>query len=417
MRIEPREYQINVYKNSTDKNTLIVIPTGLGKTIIAAMIIEKYFQAGKKSIFMAPTKPLVMQHFETLKSVLDINDKMIKAFTGEMDNMDREVDWVTGKIFVSTPQVVYNDFKSGIIDIANFDLLIFDEAHRSIGNYAYTDIAREFLQYKKKLIIGLTASPGGNNDKFEEVIKNLGIENVIIKSENDEDVKKYVKDIDIKVIKIPEPQYVASIKKYITDIKDKISDYLNKNGIRSGKSRKDLAGALQDLIDRAKENRSLFSFVRYVTAAIRIDYVLEYLETQGIEIAYNYLREMENSEDSGIKRAMGVLKSNTEYPEMISAFEKAITANEENPKMRKVLEICEEKLSSTDRIIIFTHYRKTSDLLLNYLTKRSEKIRGIRFIGQADKLSDPGLSQDNQRQIIDDFKAGKYNVLIATSIA
>ncbi len=417
MNIEPREYQINVYKNSINRNTLIVLPTGLGKTVIAAMIIEDFLKSGKKSIFMAPTKPLIMQHYETLKSVLSLDDKTIKAFTGEMDSQDRELDWVTGKVFVSTPQVVFNDYRSGIIDIANFDLLVFDEAHRAIGNYAYVDIAREFLQYKRKLIIGLTASPGGNNEKFEEITKNLGIENVIIKSEKDEDVKKYVKDIDIRVIKIPEPQYVETIKKYIMDIERKISEYLNQNGIRTGRSRKEMAQALQNLIQNAKENRSLFSFVRYVTAAIRIDYVLEYLETQGLEIAFDYLMEMEGSEDSGVRRAMSVLRSYQEYGEMKSAFEKASGMGLENPKMKKILDICEQKLSSTDRIIVFTHFRKTSDILLNYLSKRSDKIRAVRFIGQSDRLSDPGLSQEDQRKIIEDFKAGKYNVLIATSIA
>ncbi|BAB60659.1 translation initiation factor eIF4A [Thermoplasma volcanium GSS1] len=416
VNIEPREYQINVYKNSIDKNTLIVMPTGLGKTLIAAMLIEKFFKENKKSIFLAPTKPLVLQHMATLVKVLGLNNNEICAFTGEVDSQERELRWVTGKIFVSTPQVVLNDMKSGIIDITRFDLIVFDEAHRAVGNYAYVDIASEFLEYKKKLIIGLTASPGGEKGRFQEIVKNLGIENVVVKTEKDEDVRKYIKSIEMHLIKLKEPDQCGAIKDLLKSALDSVLKPLKDQGIKVGRTRKDMAESIQNLINRAKEDRSLFPLVRHLTAAIRIDYIIEYIETQGLDVAYQYVKDMEESQDQSIKRAYSMMKSLDDFRKAIENM-KNVLPGYRNPKMMKVLEICQEKVIAGERAIVFTHFRATSDMLLAYLKNSSDKIKPVRFIGQADRGTDVGLSQEEQRQIIEQFRNGTYNVLIATSIA
>ncbi|EQD75678.1 Restriction endonuclease, type I, R subunit/Type III, Res subunit, partial [mine drainage metagenome] len=60
--VEPRQYQLNIAKESIGKNSLVVLPTGLGKTIIAAMLASKAMENGRKVILVAPTRPLVDQH-------------------------------------------------------------------------------------------------------------------------------------------------------------------------------------------------------------------------------------------------------------------------------------------------------------------------------------------------------------------
>ena len=61
-----RQYQCNIAKNALTWNTLVVLPTGLGKTLIAAVVMYNYYRwfPTGKIVFMAPTKPLVAQQIE-----------------------------------------------------------------------------------------------------------------------------------------------------------------------------------------------------------------------------------------------------------------------------------------------------------------------------------------------------------------
>lgn len=392
------------------------MPTGLGKTIIAAMFIEKFYGEKKRSLMVAPTKPLVLQHARTIADSTGISENEIGVFTGEIDAEERELIWVTKKIFVSTPQVVFNDMRSGILDITKFDLIIFDEAHRAVGNYAYVDIAQEYLKYKKKLIIGLTASPGSSREKIDEIMANLGISKVIAKTEMDEDVRKYVKTIDVKLIKIREPDGTKEIVNMIDAVMSKLLEPVKSSNFSIGRSRKDLVATMQKVINSAKEDRSLFQLVRRITAAIRLDYLKEYIETQGIDVALHYLEEMEKSQDPGIRRAISMLSSLDEFATLRTKLMLAADGYT-NPKMEKTLSIMESNVHGNARAIVFTHYRITSDLLMDYIQKNGTSLKPVRFIGQADRGSDEGLSQDQQKKIIEDFKNNVYNVLIATSIA
>lgn len=204
--IEPREYQINIFNSAREFNTLVVLPTGLGKTVIAAMLAEYIlFEKNEKVLFLAPTRPLVMQHLETMKRLFSTHNIEISAFTGEIDNEDRILLWTTSRLIISTPQVAENDLRNGLFDISRFGLIVFDEAHRATGNYAYSTIARHFLEARKRLVLGITASPGSDREKLDEITRTLGIERVIIKSEHDQDVEKYIGGIKIEVVKTGAP--------------------------------------------------------------------------------------------------------------------------------------------------------------------------------------------------------------------
>lgn len=421
--VEPREYQINLYKESLKQNTLIVLPTGLGKTIVAAMVIAKVMEdTGGKALFLAPTKPLVGQHYETLKKLLSLSEKEISKFTGEVDNEDRLVKWVSSQVVVSTPQVVSNDLRSGAVDLSRFSIIVFDEAHRATGNYAYVYIASLFLEIKPRLILAITASPGGNREKFEEVRKSLGIEKVLIKDETDSDVKDYVNEIKLNVVKIKLPKAVTDISPYLKALCNQLLNKLRSHKILGGStmSRKMLASKIPDLIERARSGeKAVFSLIPYVSAAIRIDYALEYLESQGIEVAYDYINSILESEEKTLKRTASILRNSDNFEAMMSKMKSYMESERANPKMKAALELSEEILieNPDSRIIIFTHFRKTSDILTDYLTNSSRIIKPIRFVGQASKQDDEGMNQKRQAEILSDFRSGKHNVLVATSVA
>ncbi len=422
-KIEPREYQISLYRDAIERNTLIVLPTGLGKTIIAAMVAENVLkQQGEKVIFLAPTRPLITQHFETMKKLLDLKEDEISKFTGEVDNEDRLLKWVTSKVVISTPQVVLNDMRNGLFNISKFGLIVFDEAHRATGNYAYVDIARNFLDARHRLILGITASPGGDREKLDEINKVLGIEAVRIKTENDPDVQKYMGGIDLKITNLKVPPQIKELSDLLRIVIDKITEKIRAAGIfRPGRfSRSEVAQKIGEVIQRAKNGeKNLFVTVTYMSAAIRIDYLLEYLESQGLEIAYDYVNEILNSEEKSLKKTATIAGKIPEFNSFLVRLKDLTEQNLENPKMRIVLDMCEQQISDNpeSRVIVFTHFRKTSDLLTSYLKEKSALLRPIRFIGQAGKSGDEGLKQKDQDLILQKFRNNIFNVLVATSVA
>lgn len=422
-KIEPRDYQINIFKEAVRENTLVVLPTGMGKTIIAAMVANFILkEKNERVLFLAPTKPLISQHFETFKKLLELDPPAISKFTGEVDNQDRMLDWSTSKVVISTPQVVVNDLRSGMIDFSKYGLVIFDEAHRASGNYAYVDIAREFVQYKKRLILALTASPGSKREKLDEVTENLSIENVIIKTENDEDVQKYVNSVRIEAKILDLPPSVRSTRPLLQEVYSEILSKIRESGVFKNEpiNRRSMASKIPELVRRAKEGENnLFGIIPYLSGAIRVDYAMEYLESQGVEIALDYLNEIMTSQEKTLRRTAAMIKKSPAFEQLMDELQKSVVEDHSNPKLNAILELCKTALSENpnSRIIVFTHFRKTSMILTRFLSEKSTLTKPVRFVGQSSKGEDEGLNQKKQEGIIHGFREGEFNVLVATSVA
>jgi Fanconi anemia group M protein len=199
-RVFYRKYQNNIIRKCKGRNSLVVLPTGLGKTIIGILLIGKTLEKYSKSkvIILAPTRPLVSQHKASCEDFLNIDSNLITSFTGKISPEKRILLFNNSKIIVSTPQVIKNDVERGRYDLKQVSLIIFDEAHRTRGNYAYCFISNEYLNTcQDPLILGLTASPGKSYLRIQELCDSLFIENVIFKTYEDKDVKQYIYDIDM----------------------------------------------------------------------------------------------------------------------------------------------------------------------------------------------------------------------------
>ena len=72
--------------------------------------------------------------------------------------------------------------------------------------------------------------------------------------------------------------------------------------------------------------------------------------------------------------------------------------------------------SPESRVIVFTNYRDTAELVTNSL-KEVPGIKPVKFVGQASNYMDKGLTQKQQVEIIQKFKDGEFNTLVATSVA
>ncbi len=410
--LKPRLYQEKIFHTTTKKNALVIIPTGLGKTLIALMLAVHRLKKfdGSKILFLAPTKPLCKQHHSTFSKNLN-SEKKLAILTGAINPDERKKVWDISDIIFATPQTIANDLINGRIKIENVSLMVFDEAHRAVGDYDYVFLAKDYIKKEKSKILALTASPGSNREYIDNIRKNLYINAVEIRHENSPDVSPYVEKRDIKKIFIDFPENLKELKELFEISLKKRLEILKNEGITNTsdiqKIRKgDLLKLQSETASRARQNGdfNLLKYVSEIAACIKILHCLELLQTQGIKTLSKFFEKLKGQYYK-VKATKGLLNDSNFRQAMKKTFE--LEANGiEHPKFEKLPELIDEN----SKTIVFTNYRNTVNNIINSLEKHS-KIIPIKFIGQR-----KGMSQKEQIKTLEKFKRGNYNVLVSSSI-
>jgi ERCC4-related helicase/ERCC4-type nuclease len=419
--VEKRLFQLDLAATALTASSLIVVPTGLGKTVIALMVLLARMDKGRV-LFLAPTKPLVEQHAVFLQRVLKDRD-IVSMMTGESPPEKRIESWGRCRIVVSTPQVIENDLLSRRIDLKDVSLVIFDEAHRAVGGYAYVYIAdRYHREAKSPLVLGITASPGSQSEKIAEICTNLCIEKIQTRTENDPDVAPFVHDREIEWVKLTVPKELLLIRAAIEELLRRRIDDLNILGISpvridARSSKKELLGLQATFMSSAKSkaDRSTFTAISLMAEILKLHHGVELAETQGPDALARYFQRLEGEalSQSGSKASRRILQD----PGFLQVLDALHSLEVEHPKPAAVKRILQEQIAikPESRIMVFTNYRDTATSLLAFL-KDDSAIRAVRFVGQSSHENDDGLSQKKQAEILQKFRAGDYNVLIATSV-
>ncbi|MBN1677853.1 MAG: DEAD/DEAH box helicase [Candidatus Thermoplasmatota archaeon] len=417
--IEHRDYQVNIAAAAAKESTLVVLPTGMGKTVVALIVIADTLMRGEgRVLFLAPTKPLVEQHSGFLRKHLLGFEPVV--FTGEVPPASRAESWRDSRLVVSTPQVIENDLLEGRISLSDVDLIVFDEAHRAIGDYAYVTVGKWYAQ-KGGLVLGMTASPGYDVGKIAEVCENLGITGVEIRSELDEDVVKYTQDVETEYVAVDVQQGMGRITYLLKQIYEEQLKKLVEQGFLDPKktaTTRDLLEAgsvIRARLNSGTKNIHLFRAASVQAMAMKVNHAIELAETQGKGALQNYLDKLvaEGSEKGGPKASRDLVKD--------ARFQQARTLlygmELDHPKLDKIAPMIKQQLlkKPESRIIVFTHYRDTCELVTQKLAD-IEGVRPARFVGQATKGVDTGLKQKAQKEIIEKFHKGEFNILVATSI-
>ncbi|MBS1266116.1 MAG: 3'-flap repair endonuclease Xpf [Candidatus Woesearchaeota archaeon] len=425
---KPRLYQQTIFATAVEKNTLVVLPTGMGKTniflMLAAQRLKQY--PDSKILLLGPTKPLIDQYYSVFKKNFEINEKDMAIFSGKVKPDDREKLWVESKIVFSTPQAMENDIICSRVNLENVSLIGFDEAHKAVGDYAYVWVAKQYHKLSKfPKIIGMTASPGSDLEKIKEVCKNLRIESIEVRTNKDPDVRQYVKPIEIKWVDVELPKEFLNIKKYLDDcIQSKLLRVAKKGFISKKKIKRlpkrellGLQASLQAKISQGERDYEVMKSISLVAEAMKVQHASILLETQGISPLLDYMNQIKSqSRKTKVKAVINLMRDLNFRSAMIKAeslFEKGI----EHPKLSKLREILDKKLKNNQNIklIIFTQYRDSAVKI----KEEVDTVNGVKshlFTGQQKKRN-TGMSQKKQKQVLEDFKAREYNILIATQIA
>jgi ERCC4-related helicase len=412
--VQSRLYQEAILSTASQKNTLCVLPTGLGKTSIAILLAAHRLERfpGSRVLVMAPTRPLVNQHLRSFSEALNLPPEGFQVLTGVLGPGKRRGAYMKS-VILATPQVIRNDLESGVLSLEGFSLLVIDEAHHSVGEYAYPSIAKAYLeQAEHPRILGLTASPGATREKIEEIRRNVGAEAVEIRTEEDGDTLPYVKETDVEWIEVDLPESFLKIRDYLTRAYGEKAAALRRMGlVRGGRVSKKELLLVQQRLQRelASGKRWGFGAVSVAAEALKLEHAIILLETQGITMLQKYWNKL--GKDGS--RAAAKMLASRDVAHAVHLTNELFEEGSRHPKMGKLCTVVQEEISRDpdSRIIVFANYRDSVREIVSVLS-RIGGARPVEFVGQKE-----GLTQKEQLSRLRDFRDGAYNVLVGTSVS
>lgn len=441
-----RDYQYSIVALGLYHNLLVALPTGLGKTFIAATIMLNWFRWTReaKIVFVAPTKPLVSQQVKACFGIAGIPPSATTMLTGGTPPGVRAEEWSTKRVFFMTPQTIINDLKTGICDPKKIVLLVVDEAHRATGGYAYVEVVKFLTRFNSSFrVLALTATPGASIEAVQEVIDSLSISRVEIRTEESLDIRHYVhpRKVDTALFEDSEEMIM------IMDLFSKsLQPILNKVNIMNAYWSKDpmsltpygcTQARMKWLASNAGKNadwgvkgmvNAIFSLLASLAHGI------ELLKYHGIGPFHRSVRSFRDGgsgqSEKGGKYRKEIIES-IHFQTMMTRIQ--IWDNEPDfvghPKLEYLQSIIlrhfveagdadgeDNVLSKGTRVMIFAHYRDSAEEIAKVLKRNYPMIRPHVFVGQANSKGSDGMDQKTQLSVIKMFQEGTYNTLVATSI-
>jgi Fanconi anemia group M protein len=419
-KIKAYPFQISIAEEALNKDLLVVLPTGLGKTVVAALVVaESLRRDGGKVLFLAPTRPLVVQHARSLASW--ITTLPSATFTGEVSSPHREGKWETAKAVFATPQLVVHDLLEGRYSLSDVSLIVFDEAHHARGKYAYTRISEIYRIQKPKgrRVLALTASPGNPKDLVEK----LHLEGVQSRTREDPDVVGFVQDVSSSTIKVPLERTQLEICELLRSAARVEMAKLQRYGLLRKKklvvtSVKDLVDARKELWARPGSIGLRFQALARIGLAQHFLHSVELIEREGVSPFLSYVETLEKKKD-----AKKLDRTFLQHPSVVEAVSKAkglLTTGgaSSHPKVEELLRLVRETIEEKPgaKILVFAEYRDAVRSIVKVL--RGTGISVQAFVGQAHRSElDPGMAQKKQLAILEAFRAGRFSVLVASRVA
>ncbi|XP_068729595.1 Fanconi anemia group M protein-like [Montipora capricornis] len=469
-----RNYQFDIVKQALFKNTLVTLPTGLGKTFIAAVVMYNFYRwyPQGKVIFMAPTKPLVAQQIEACFSIMGIPQSDTAEMTGNMAPNKRQSLWQSRRVFFLTPQVLQNDLNRGSCRAEEVVLLVADEAHKALGNHAYCQVVREIAGYTRSFrVLALSATPGDDLQAVQQVITNLLISHMELRSEESPDIQPYTHNRLVEKVVVSLGDDIARIKASYLRVLESVVGRLycqqalwqrdpqrvTKFMLLSARDQFRKRMNEQGGLDRNQQSRIEGDFAM----CISLYHAYELLLQHGILSFYNFIKGIMDG-TKGMPRAKTEITKNYEFSQLMDELrgeieppvESSIAGNDSllfsqfsprrralmnvpkpsatfksHPKLMKLKEIVLEhftkfqdmdvanKKGVATRVMIFSQYRDSVNEIAALLAQHKPLVRVMSFIGQQSTgKSSRGLTQKEQLQVVQRFRQGGYNTLVATCV-
>ncbi len=419
-------FQVDMARIGLDEDLLVVLPTGLGKTVIAALLAAEVLRRSEgKVLVLAPTRPLVQQHAEAFGRWLA--PLTFARFTGTVKRPVREGAWEPADVVFATPEIVANDLAGGRYGLDGVGLVVFDEAHHAVGRYAYVPIATRYRAERPLggRVLGLTASPGGKDERIEEVVGVLGVGRIEARAREDEGVREFVQPIEVDLRWVDLPASSQRVRDLLEEASRTAARKLQKMGYLRKKpiaslSVKDLLALRAEVFARPGPMVRKFGPLFHQLVLLHLHHALERLETQGLAPFVQYLERV-GAKEKQSRGDAAFLK----LPEVVEGHRiaaEALATNHEpsHPKLEALQALVHESLDSPSerprRILVFAQYRDTIQTIQTALERDGWTVG--RFVGQATRdPEDPGMNQKEQARVLAGFRSGRFPILVASSVA
>ncbi|XP_007984786.2 Fanconi anemia group M protein isoform X2 [Chlorocebus sabaeus] len=434
-----RDYQLHISRAALFCNTLVCLPTGLGKTFIAAVVMYNFYRwfPSGKVVFMAPTKPLVTQQIEACYQVMGIPQSHMAEMTGSTQAFTRKEIWCSKRVLFLTPQVMVNDLSRGACPAAEIKCLVIDEAHKALGNYAYCQVVRELVKYTNHFrILALSATPGSDIKAVQQVITNLLIGQIELRSEDSPDILAYSYERKVEKLIVPLGEELAAIQKTYIQILESFAHSLIQRNVLM---RRDIPNLTKYQIilarDQFRKNPSP-NIVGIQQGIIEGEFAIcislyhgyELLQQMGLRSLYFFLCGIMDG-TKGMTRSKNELGRNEDFMKLYNHLEcmfahtrgtsadsvSAIQQGDKNkkfvyshPKLKKLEEVViehfrswnaentSEKKRDETRVMIFSSFRDSVQEIAEMLSQHQPIIRVMTFVGHASGKSTKGFTQKEQ---------------------
>ncbi|XP_012371814.1 Fanconi anemia group M protein isoform X2 [Octodon degus] len=454
-----RDYQLHIARTALFCNTLVCLPTGLGKTFIAAVVMYNFYRwfPSGKVVFMAPTKPLVTQQIEACYQVMGIPQAHMAEMTGSTQAFSRKEIWRSKRVLFLTPQVMINDLTRGACPAADIKCLVVDEAHKALGNYAYCQVVRELVKYTNHFrILALSATPGSDIKAVQQVITNLLIGQIELRSEDSPDILPYSHERRVEKLVVPLGEELAAIQKtYIQILEAFASPLIHRNILM----RRDIANLTKYQLILARDQFRKNPPPHVVglqqgvvegefAVCISLYHGYELLQQMGMRSLYVFLSGIMDG-TKGMTRAKNELCRNEDFVKLYSHLEcvfartcstsaaetstvprgdKDTKVFYSHPKLKKLEEVVVEHFKSWNaqntagkkcdetRVMIFSSFRDSVQEIAEMLLRHKPIIRVMTFVGHASGKGMKGFTQKEQLEVVKRFRAGGYNTLVSTCV-
>ncbi|XP_058396627.1 Fanconi anemia group M protein isoform X4 [Diceros bicornis minor] len=452
-----RDYQLHIARAALFRNTLVCLPTGLGKTFVAAVVMYNFYRwfPSGKVVFMAPTKPLVTQQIEACYRVMGIPQSHMAEMTGSTQAFTRKEIWRSKRVLFLTPQVMVNDLSRGACPAAEIKCLVIDEAHRALGNYAYCQVVRELVKYTNHFrILALSATPGSDIKAVQQVITNLLIGQIELRSEDSPDILPYSHERRVEKLVVPLGEELAAIQKaYIQILETFASSLIQRNILK----RKDIPNLTkyQIILARDQFRKNPSPNIVGIQGVIEGEFAVcislyhgyELLQQMGMRSLYFFLCGIMDG-TKGLTRAKNELGRNEDFMKLYGHLEGMFAQTHSasssgvsirkgdkdkkffysHPKLKKLEEVVVEHFKSWNaqntsekkcdetRVMIFSSFRDSVQEIAEMLLQHQPMIRAMTFVGHASGKSMKGFTQKEQLEVVKQFRSGGYNTLVSTCV-
>ena len=451
-RLVPRDYQRELFLSAMRGNTLVYLPTGSGKTLIAAMVMGcmKKLNPGKVMVFLVDRVPLAYQQSEKIKSQL--TGLTVETLVGEMESpqtgsihqrlADNKVD-----VLVLTHQIFLNFLAADNppIRLSDVSVLVLDEAHHCGKKHPCNKIMEHYKTTPnrfKPIVLGLTASPAGEltvertSEKLKKLLENLDCA-IAMPIESDLLLHVNIPNVIYETSDCKNTEQVI-LQQCIEDhikhlINSHLKDVPNRQSFEFPVFSSNFRGALRKLIDSYHSNKKYLRALTVAEHAMHLLSVVEFCEVLGYQYARKSLKECvhridyaNSSKYGALNRLIGSQPTFQALKNLADHVGKADHARAVVMSDRyKILEkhikqfLYRAREDPTSRGIIFVRLRKTTFKLCEQIKQIPDVTKTLNpspFVGHGQGSYDGMTWKDEQKKLLKEFRKGICKLLISTSV-